>query len=99
MDQDEKIKIFGELLCSITARRIMKLLLTENLYIQEIVDKLHIKVSLVIYHINKMKQLNLIQISYKYRVKNVEIYFKGPKLYKHHTLKFNVINKVHKILE
>jgi len=60
---DEKIKSFGELLTNDSSRNILQLLMKEELTALDISKKTGLSLPLVIYHLNKMQALNVIQIS------------------------------------
>lgn len=61
--EDEKIKSFGELLTNDSSRKILQLLMKEELTALDISKKTELSLPLVIYHLNKMQDLNVIQIS------------------------------------
>ena len=63
--EDEKLKILGELLSNKSSRDIIKLLVYEEMYINEIANKLDMRVSLVIHHLKKLRALGLLQITNK----------------------------------
>lgn len=62
---DEKLKIFGELLSNKSSRDIIKLLIDKEMYTNEIAKKLELRVSLVIHHLKKMEELGLLEIKNK----------------------------------
>lgn len=71
---DEKsLKLLGELLGNDTSRRIMRYLIVNESYTNQIATKLDLRVSLVIHHLKKLEQLGMIEVSYK------EITKKGTK--------------------
>lgn len=76
--EDEKLKILGELLSNKSSRDIIKLLVYEEMYINEIANKLDMRVSLVIHHLKKLRALGLLQITNKKIVRkgNDHKYFK-----------------------
>ena len=61
--EDEKIKSFGELLTNDSSRAILQILMKEELTALELSKKTGLSLPLVIYHLNKMQALNIIQIS------------------------------------
>lgn len=75
---DNKLKLLGELISNPTSRKIMKLLSKESLYVNVISKRLGIEVSIVIYHLKKMQELNLLNIEYKPR--------STVRTYKHYSL-------------
>jgi len=69
-DEDNKIKIFasddnlkslGELLSNETSRKIIKNLMENEMYTNEIATKLDIRVSLVIHHLKKTRRTWIIR--------------------------------------
>jgi len=60
---DEKIKLFGELLTNDSSRSILQLLFKEELTANQIAQKTGISLQLVKYHINKMQELGVIKVS------------------------------------
>lgn len=66
---DEKLKILGELLSNKSSRDIIKLLIDKEYYINEISDKLGLRVNLVIHHLKKMEELGILLITEKKIVK------------------------------
>lgn len=79
MEDEFKIKIFGndekslqllgELLSNKTSRMIIRLLIDQESYTNEIATKLDLRVSLVIHHLKKLEALELLVISYKKIIK------------------------------
>ena len=61
--EDEKIKSFGELLTNDSSRNILQILMKEEMTALDLSKKTNLSLPLVIYHLNKMKDLNVIQIS------------------------------------
>ena len=61
--EDEKIKSFGELLTNDSSRNILQILMKEELTALELSKKTELSLPLVIYHLNKMQDLNVIKIS------------------------------------
>lgn len=62
---DEKLKALGELLSNKSSRDIIKLLIKKGMYTNEIAKKLGLGISLVIYHIQKMEAIGLLEITNK----------------------------------
>jgi len=61
--EDEKIKSFGELLTNDSSRNILQFLMKEELTALDLSKKIGLSLPLVIYHLNKMQDLNVVQIS------------------------------------
>jgi len=59
---DEYLKIFGELLTNETSRNIIMALVEKQMYVNQIADKLDMRVSLVIHHLQKLEKLGLLDI-------------------------------------
>jgi len=69
-DSDEnKLKILGELLSNDTSRRMIKLLIEQESYTNQIAKLLDIRVSLVIHHLKKMEEIGILEIHNKKIVK------------------------------
>ena len=66
---DERLKILGELLSNDTSRKIIKALIQNTMYTNQISKELNIRVSLVIHHLKKMESLGLLDITEKKIVK------------------------------
>ena len=66
---DEKLKILGELLSNDTSRKIIRILINNEMYTNEIVTKLDLSISLVIHHLRKLEELGLLEVSQKKIVK------------------------------
>lgn len=62
---DESLKIFGELLSNKSSRDIIRLLIDEEMYINEIAKKLELRTNLVIHHLNKMESIGLLETTHK----------------------------------
>lgn len=60
---DSKIKSFGEILTSDAGRQILKILLVESYTANQIAQKTNISLQLVKYHINKMQDLGIVNVS------------------------------------
>lgn len=63
--EDEKLKLLGELLSNKSSRDIIKLLVHEEMYTNEIASKLDMRANLVIHHLKKLKALGLLQVTDK----------------------------------
>jgi len=62
---EEDLKILGDLLHNKTSMRIIKHLITHEMYANEIAKTLNIQRNLVSYHLKQMKKLNLLDITKK----------------------------------
>lgn len=62
---DDNLKALGELLSNETSRQIIYSLMTNEMYTNEIATKLDIRVSLVIHHLKKLEELNMLVITEK----------------------------------
>ncbi len=62
---DDDLKSLGELLSNETSRKIIKNLMENQMYTNEIATKLDIRVSLVIHHLRKLEDLGLLEIENK----------------------------------
>ncbi len=71
--EDEKLKVLGELLSNKSSRDIIRLLTNRECYTNEIADKLNLRPNLVIHHLKKLEELDLLEIN------NKEIVRKGNK--------------------
>ncbi len=63
LSDDEKIKSVGELLTNNSSREILQLLFEEELSANEISQKINISLQLAKYHLNKMQEVGMVQIS------------------------------------
>ncbi|MDE2590836.1 MAG: winged helix-turn-helix transcriptional regulator [Patescibacteria group bacterium] len=61
--EDDKTKRVGELLSADGSRNILKLLFSETLTTNQITEKTGISIQLVGYHLKKMKDLGLVEVS------------------------------------
>lgn len=61
--EDEKIKTVGEMLSNDSSRTILKLLFDDVMTANQIAQKTGIQLSLVIYHLKKMQDMNIIKIA------------------------------------
>jgi len=75
---DASLKTLGELLSNDTSRKIIKVLMEQEMYTNEIATKLDMRVSLVIHHLKKLEDIGLLTISHKKIVRkgNQHRYFK-----------------------
>lgn len=69
MDDDEKLKIFGELLSNKTSRDIIRSLMSKSNYKKKIADELELPFSLVEHHLKKLEKLGLVKITNKKLIK------------------------------
>lgn len=60
---DEKLKFLGQMLNSDTSRKILQLLIQNEMTSNEIADSCGLSLSLVIHHVNKMMQSGIVTIS------------------------------------
>ncbi|MGY5147446.1 MAG: ArsR/SmtB family transcription factor [Candidatus Nitrosopumilus sp. bin_7KS] len=60
---DEKIKSFGEILTNDSSREILQLLFNDELTASQIAQKTDVSLQLVKYHLNKLQDLGVVQIS------------------------------------
>lgn len=63
--EDEKLKILGELLSNKSSRDIIRLLIEKEMYTNEIAKKLELRANLIIYHLQKMESIGLLEITNK----------------------------------
>lgn len=75
---DEKLKMFGELLSNKSSRDIIRLLIEKEMYTNEIAKKLDLRPNLVIHHLKKLEELGMLGTTNKRIVKqgNEHKYFK-----------------------
>lgn len=62
-NEDERLKLIGEILSNESSRNIFKLLISDELTAYEIVKKTNLSLSLVLHHINKMRSAGIVKIS------------------------------------
>lgn len=62
-NEDERLKLIGEILSNESSRNIFKLLISNELTAYEIVKKTNLSLSLVLHHINKMQTAGIAQIT------------------------------------
>lgn len=62
---DEKLKILGELLSNKSSRDIIKMLIINEMYANEIAKKLNLRPNLVFHHLSKMESIGLLEITKK----------------------------------
>ena len=67
---EKDLKILGDLLHNKTSMRIIKHLITHEMYPNQIANTLNIQRNLVTYHLKQMKKLNLLDITKKTLKKN-----------------------------
>lgn len=63
--EDEQLKLLGELLSNKSSRDIIKLLMNEEHYTNEIANKLDLRPNLVIHHLKKLREVGLLEIRNK----------------------------------
>lgn len=73
-DDDESLKILGELLSNKTSRDLIKYLMDNSTYKNKISDELNMKFSLVEHHLKKLEKLGLVTITNKKLVKNGKLH-------------------------
>ncbi len=59
---DKSLKKLGELLANETSRNIILLLVEEEMYVNQIAERLQLRVSLVIHHLQKLEELKLLDV-------------------------------------
>ena len=62
---DRSLKLLGELLSNDTSRKIIRCLIEKQMYTNELAIKLDIPISLVIHHLKKLEELNLVDVEEK----------------------------------
>lgn len=65
VDDEESLKILGELLSNKTSRDLIKFLMNKSTYKKKIADELGIPFSLIEYHLKKLEKLGLVKITNK----------------------------------
>lgn len=60
---DEKLKFLGEILSNESSRAILVLLTEKEMSANDIAEKINLRLSLVIHHLNKMIQLGIVKVS------------------------------------
>ena len=68
-NDDESLKILGQLLSTETSRKIIQLLTQEEMYINQISKKLGIQMNITIFHLKKLEELGLLIVTHKQIVK------------------------------
>ncbi len=68
-DDDDTLKILGELLANKTSRDLMKFLMSKSEYKKKISDELGVPFSLVEHHLKKLEKLGLVKITNKKLIK------------------------------
>ncbi|MGQ0377262.1 MAG: ArsR/SmtB family transcription factor [Nitrososphaerota archaeon] len=61
--EDQKIKAVGEILSSDSSRQILRLLFNDTLTANQISQKTGVSLPLVIYHLKKMQEANVVKIT------------------------------------
>lgn len=69
---DRSLKLLGELLSNDTGRKIIRCLIVKQMYTNELATKLNIPISLVIHHLKKLEELNLVDVEEKQITKNTK---------------------------
>ena len=59
---DRSLKLLGELLSNDTSRKIIRCLIKKQMYTNELATKLDIPISLVMHHLKKLEELNLVDV-------------------------------------
>ena len=62
-DDDESLKVLGELLSNKTSRELMKFLMNKSTYKMKISDEMGVPFSLVEHHLKKMEVLGLVKVT------------------------------------
>lgn len=62
---DESLKLLGELLTNESSRSIILALIENQMYVNQLAEKLDMRVSLVIHHLKKLGELGLLDIEEK----------------------------------
>lgn len=62
-NEDERLKLIGEILSNESSRNIFKLLISNELSAYQIVQKTNLSLSLVLHHLNKMQSAGIVKIS------------------------------------
>lgn len=77
--EDEKIKLIGNMLFTDTSRKILRLLLQEELSAGQIAQKSEMLISLAMYHLEKLQQAGLVKITKTAKSsKGHEVKYYGP---------------------
>ena len=71
---DRPLKLLGELLGNDTSRKIIRHLIEKQMYTNELATKLDIPISLVIYHLKKLEELNLVDVEEKQITKKTKMH-------------------------
>lgn len=80
--EDERAKELAQILINDKALSILKLLQEESLSASEVADRLNLPLSTVVYHLDKMSRVGLIEIAgkrYGKRLQEVKLYRASPK--------------------
>ncbi len=70
--EDDKLKVLGELLGNKSSRDIIKLLISQEMYVNQIAKKIGLQPNLVLYHIQKMELIGLVEVTAKQIIKKGE---------------------------
>jgi len=62
-NDDENLKLLGELLSNESSRKILLMLVNQEMTANDIANKLNIRLSLVIHHLKKMQDADIVKIS------------------------------------
>lgn len=73
-DDDESLKILGELLANKTSRDLIKYLMDNSTYKNKIADEIKVPFPLVEHHLKKLEKLGLVKITNKELVKNGKLH-------------------------
>ena len=62
--EDESLKLLGELLSNKTSRKMIKLLMDQEMYANQIAKKLDLRPNIVLHHLKKLDELKLLEITH-----------------------------------
>lgn len=68
-NDDESLKVLGQLLSNETSRNIIQLLTQEEMYTNQISNRLEIQMNITIFHLKKLVDLGLVMVTHKQIVK------------------------------
>lgn len=68
-NDDESLRILGQLLSSETSRKIIQILIKEEMYANQISNKLGIQINTILFHLKKLADLGLVTVTHKQIVK------------------------------
>lgn len=63
-NDDESLKLLGELLSNESSRKIIRLLIEKEMYANEIAAKLEMRPNLVLHHLKKLEDLGVLMITF-----------------------------------